>query len=326
MAESQNETRMAQRRRIFLLGGTGFIGRAVTRLLCADRTAHDLRLLIHRTAPFRELEQVDSHTGSLPRLDLALLDRFSPETIVHLARMSGRGKIGRWLAARRGARANARLLAHLRTMSTPPHVIYVSGTLVYGDCGDSPVDEASPLRPLAYAREYIRAEQPWMDALQAHELPVTLLRPPWIIGPGSWFDSFHLAHLRRHGTVPVFGDGRNVMSLLDVDDCAGLIVHAIRHAAPGKVHNLFVPGTSLTQLDFAQKLATATGALLECLDAEEIRRRHGAAVLEAFTFSHRSATRYPEFLAGYAFKHPTVEDMIRHNLPADLQRRSAPRT
>lgn len=315
---------MTSRRKIFLLGGTGFIGRALTRQLSADRSSHELMLLIHRTAPFRELEQVNTQTGSLGSLDLALLDRFDPETLIHLARMGGRGRVGRWLAAWRGGRANRRLIAHLRARPHPPHVIYVSGTLVYGDGGDAPVDEASPVRPVAFAREYIRAEQPWMDALRAQEMPVTLLRPPWIIGPGSWFASFHLAHLRRHGTVPLFGDGQNLMSLLDVDDCAGLIAHAVRHAAPGQIYNLFIPGTCLTQQAFAEQLATATGAGVQRLDAAEVRRRHGQAVWEAFTFSHRSATRHPEFLAGYAFKHPTVADMIRHNLPADLRRPSGP--
>jgi len=38
-------------------------------------------------------------------------------------------------------------------------------------------------------------------------------------------------------------------------------------------------------------------------------------MLEAFTFSNHSATRHPEFLSNYSFKYPTIDQMIRHNLP-----------
>ncbi len=309
---------MTERKKIFLLGGTGFIGTALARQLSANRQANELMMLIHRTAPFRYLEQVNTFTGSLGSLDFSVLDACQPDTVLHLARMSGRGKWGRFLAAMRGARANRRIIAHLKTMPRRPQVIYVSGTLVYGDCGTAPVDEASPLRPVAFAREYLKAEQPWMAALAEAEIPVTVLRPPWIIGPGSWFADLYLNHIRRHREVPLFGDGTNLMTLIDVEDCAGLIAHAVRHAAPGNIYNIFVPGACLTQLEFAERLAALTGTGIRRYTTAEIRSRYGPAMLEALTFSHGSATTHPEFLAGYRFNYPTVDAMLRHNVPAEL--------
>jgi len=308
---------MTEPKKIFLLGGTGFIGTPLTRQLTADRQANEVLMLVHRTAPFRQLEQVNTQTGSLSALDLALLDRFRPDTILHLARMSGRGKLGRLLAARRGARANQRIISHLTTKELRPHVIYVSGTLVYGDCGPTLVDEARPLQPIAFDREYIKAEQPWMTALSSGELPVSILRPPWIIGPGSWFADFYLSHIKHHRNVPLFGDGRNLMSLLDVEDCAGLVAHAVRHAQPGQIYNLFAPDACVTQLEFAERLAHRTQTGIRRYTAAELRGKYGQTMLEAFTFSNRAATLHPEFLAGYQFKHPTVDAMIRHNLPSE---------
>jgi len=310
---------MTERKRIFLLGGTGFIGSVLTKQLSADRQANDIMLLVHRSARFRELEQINTHTGSLGSFDLSLLDRFKPSTIVHLARMGGRGPLGRFLAASSGARANRRLVSHLRGAADKPHVIYVSGSLVYGDCGDIPVDEARPLAPIAFAREYHRAEQPWEDALRANEVPVTMLRPPWVIGGGSWFGEFYVKSIRHQRVIPLFGDGKNLMSLLDVEDCAGLIAHAVRQARPGHCYNLFAPGACISQLEFAERLAKLTGAEIRRMDIREIRRRHGRAVQEAFTFSNNSATQYPEFVAGYHFKFPSVEEMILNNVPAELR-------
>lgn len=309
---------MTTRKRIFLFGGTGFIGSALTRQLIANRQEYDLMMLIHRSARFRELEQVNTNTGSLGSFDLSLLDRFRPDTIVHLARMSGRGRLGRFLAAWSGARANRRLLRHLKGQPNRPHVIYVSGTLVYGDCGDHPVDEARPLNPIAFAREYHRAEQPWEAAMRSGEIPVTILRPPWIVGGSSWFAEFYLKSIRNHRMVPLFGDGKNLMSLIDVEDCAGLIEHAVRQGKPGHCYNLFAPGACITQLEFVERLAKFTRTEIRHFDVSEIRRRYGQAMQEAFTFSNNSATRHPEFIAGYKYQYPSVDQIIRHNLPADL--------
>jgi hypothetical protein len=41
-------------------------------------------------------------------------------------------------------------------------------------------------------------------------------------------------------------------------------------------------------------------------------------MLEALTFSHCSATTHPEFLAGYRYTYPTIDEMLRHNVPAEL--------
>ena len=310
---------MTERKKIFLLGGTGFIGAVLTQQLIAERQANDLMMLIHRTAKPRNLEQVNTNSGSLSSFDLSLLDQFTPDTIIHLARMSGRGKMGRYLAASRGAKANNRIINHLKRRSSKPHTIYVSGTLVYGDCGAIPVDEERPIHPIAFAREYINAEKPWMAALQQNELPVTILRPPWIIGRSSWFAEFYLKSVNYDKAVPLFGDGHNLMSLIDVEDCAGLIAHAVRNSVPGHCYNLFSPGACITQRDFAESLAQYTRTRIRKLSVSEIRSQYGQTMVEAFTFSNISSTKHPEFLAGYRFKYPSIAEMIENNLPAELR-------
>ena len=309
---------MTERKRIFLLGGTGFIGAVLTRQLVANRQVNDLMMLIHRRARFRDLEQINTNTGSLGSFDLSLLDQFMPDTVIHLARMSGQGRIGRYIAALAGARANNRIINHLDRKPFKPHTIYVSGTLVYGDCGDIPVDEERPIHPIAFAREYIKAEEPWMAALRKGEIPVTILRPPWIIGKGSWFIDFYLNSIKYHRVVPLFGDGQNLMSLIDVEDCAGLIAHAVRNSEPRPYYNLFAPGACITQLEFAERLADYTKTRIERLSVPEIKSKFGQAVVEAFTFSNLSSTIHPEFISGYNFKHPSIDAMIRNNVQVDL--------
>lgn len=135
-------------------------------------------VLGHRNVDYRALEEVNLVVSGLADLDLEWLATFQPDTIIHLARLRGEHRIGRAFAARRGRRANARLIAWLCAHAPRTHVVYVSGTLVYGDRGERETDELAEIRPASYAREYIVAEAPWMDAQREGRLPVTIVRPP----------------------------------------------------------------------------------------------------------------------------------------------------
>ncbi len=299
--------------RVLLLGGTGSIGSAV---LAQLRVRRDLRLMVlgHSTINYRELEDVNLVVGSLSTFDLSWIDIFEPDTILHLARLPGRGAWSRRLAAARGRAANHRLIAKLRTLNAPPRVLYVSGTLVYGDCGEEWADETSPIRPAAYARQYIAAERPWMTEQERGELPVTMVRPPWVVGTASWFRAHYAQVLVRRGLVPCYGDGANWMTFIDVDDCAGLILHLAERAPPGGCYNLLAPGQYARQREFATVLATHTGMQVSFLSRREMAARLERGAAQALTTSLRVRTVHTAVLGSYSFKHPTWEVFVKQHL------------
>jgi nucleoside-diphosphate-sugar epimerase len=303
-----------QRKKIFILGGTGFIGSALLALLQSKVHEFDVMVLLHRNYPFRQVENFNVYTGSLEQFDLGILDQFQPDVIVHLARLSGRGEWGRRKAAQRGARANQRLIDHLTRTACKPVILYISGTLVYGDCGNELVFEDFPMKPVAFAREYLLAETPWMEALQQQTLPVMILRPPWIVGKDSWFKNYYREILFRQGYVPVYGPGNNWMSVIDVVDCAGLVLHAYHHGQAGCIYNLFLPNGTLTQNEFAEKIAGMMNLPVVRFTERQVKKQGGRALWEAFSFSVKSATRYPDFLESYSFRFSSVEAIIRNNL------------
>lgn len=299
-------------RRVLLLGGTGFIG---SRVLNRLRSRPDVRIMVlaHRNVDHRALEDVDLIVDSLTRWDLSWIEIFRPDTIIHVARLGGAGKMRRAIAARRGRRANQRLVDWLVERAPDTKVVYVSGTLVYGDRGDAEVDETAPLRPTAFAREYIRAEYPWLEAQRTGALSVTIVRPPWVVGPGSWFHAHYLRPARRDGAVPLYGSGDNWMTLLDIDDCAGAIVHLAERAAAPMTVNLFAPGQWTRQQEFAESLARLLDAQVVPVDARDPRLRGDRAVGEALTFSLRATTSQPRALVGYEWTTPRWPDMLaRH--------------
>ncbi len=301
-------------KRVLLLGGTGFIG---SHVLAALRRGKDVRLIVlgHRNVDYRALEDVNLVVDSLPRFDPSWIETFRPDTIIHLARLRGGGPVGRSLAARRGRRANRRLIKWLRKRAPDVHVVYVSGTLVYGDQGEREVDERTALNPLSFAREYVRAETPWMEAQHEEQLPVTIVRPPWVVGPGSWFHHHYVFPALKQGAVPLYGSGGNWMTFLDVRDCAGAIVHLAGRSEPGRVFNLFTPGQVALQSEFAQVLSDVLGVGVRRVDSDGLRRYRDPAVWEALTFSLRISTINGEVRSGYQFEVPRWPDMIARNLP-----------
>jgi nucleoside-diphosphate-sugar epimerase len=273
-------------------------------------------VLGHANVNYQELEGINLVVGSLGSFDLSWIDHFEPDTVLHLARFSGRGALGRRVAAMRGRRANERLIASLRQRRVPPHVIYVSGTLVYGDRGEEWADERAPIRPAAYARQYIAAERPWMNAQARGELPVTIVRPPWVVGPASWFSAYYGQVLARDGVVPCYGDGANWMTLLDREDCAGLILHLAERAPPGRSVNLLAPGQHVRQRDFAGLLAAHAGTVVSLIDHATVTRRLEAGAAEALTTSLRVGTVHEALVRSYSFKHPTWEVFVKRHLSA----------
>jgi nucleoside-diphosphate-sugar epimerase len=299
-------------KRVLLLGGTGFIG---SWILGALRRVRHVRIMMlaHRRVPYRELEDVNLVVDSLTRFDLGWLDAFQPDTVIHAARLAGAGRLRRSIASRKGERANQRLVDALTERAPATRVIYVSGTLVYGDRGEADTDERAPLKPTAFAREYIRAEQPWMEAQRTEALPVTIVRPPWVVGPGSWLQAHFVGPALRDGGVPLYGSGANWMSLLDVEDCAGAIVHLAGHPSPPKSVNLCAPGQTLRQSTFVEGLAGLLGLEVRPAEVAGRRRRADRALVEALTSSLRAATTHQGTFDDYAFSVPRWQDMLaRH--------------
>jgi nucleoside-diphosphate-sugar epimerase len=206
-------------------------------------------------------------------------------------------------------------------------VLYVSGTLAYGDRGEEWTDETSPIRPAAFARQYIAAERPWMTEQQRGELPVTIVRPPWVVGTGSWFRAHYAQALVRNGLVPCYGDGANWMSFIDVEDCAGLILHLTERGLPGNCYNLLAPAQHARQRDFVSVLAAHTGMQVSFLSPREMAARLDLGAAQALTTSLRVSTVHAAVLESYSFRHPGWEVFVKQRLsamhPSDSQQASS---
>lgn len=279
-------------RNIWVLGGTGFVGSALVKHLFINKN-NRLNLLIHKKADYGSLENINAITGSINDFDSRWLERYPPDILFHLARPSGSNYITRKIRSSAGERANRRLVNILCGIPEPPMVVYVSGSLMYGErSADEPAYEDSPLDPASYARFYYRNELPWIEAQQDGLLDVRFARPGWIAGPSSWFMKFFWKHFTLSGKVPVYGDGQNPMSVIHIDDCAAMIDGLSLYGAKGSNLNIYAADTIL-QSNFSKLLAKILNAETENISYNYVRRKYGEVTAKALVSSSPMKTLYP---------------------------------
>ncbi|WP_421753916.1 NAD-dependent epimerase/dehydratase family protein [Croceimicrobium sp.] len=290
---------------IWVLGATGYVGKALSLELLADTNEEALLSCFgNRRVDLELMERSNFILNPLEELDAHWLKRFPPKVIYHCARLAGSTPKKRKEAALKGAQANRRLIALLKKMETPPVIVYCSGTLMYGPQVQE-IDESAPLAPTAYAKQYAIAEQPWIEAQKEGVLDVRMARPAWIFGPDSWFLHFFLKVAWEHGAVPYYGDGQQMMSLLPLGDCAGQLKHCYQEGEPGKDYNLygFAP---ISQKEFAEAVAQIMGLEARNIPLTACMERFGETVTEALCSNIPVRTQHQSWKETYT---PYYQDL-----------------
>jgi len=90
-----------------------------------------------------------------------------------------------------------------------------------------------------------------------HGLPVSVLRPPFVYGPGGPFAKFFLNYMRR-GRYRVIGDGSNFTGFVHVRDCALAFALAVEKAPRGDDF-IVVDDAPITLRDASDAIADALG-------------------------------------------------------------------
>lgn len=317
MSQSINE--FQKENRCLLLGGSGFLGRHLLRVLIDYNTQiicmiHKNPLQKARTHSKKEIRLVN---GSITNYPWQSFQEYPPTLVFHLARISGKRSLGRMIAANRSYRANKRLIDWILKSEHDIKLVYLSGSLTYGS-RDERVTENARLVPDSYSKQYLRGEFPIYRALNLNEeFPVIICKPGWIYGSGSWFERFYLKPMQSSGFVPLYGEGNNWMSLIHVADCAEMVYWIASQKSRG-IFNLFI-GKPIRQRDFSSMISELSGLPVKKFSNLYVRCRYGKAVKEAFNFSLKINTKHTEFYRKYQPIYPNLKQGIsevldRHGL------------
>jgi nucleoside-diphosphate-sugar epimerase len=196
--------------RLFLTGGTGFIGRQLLARL-AREDAHSVRCLSRRTS--LSTEKVDAGvevvTGDLREPESYREALRGCDVVVHLAGVTGKARRAEYFATNEGG---TRALLDACRRASVRRVIFASSiAATYQDKTAYP-----------YAQSKQRAEQAVSDS----GLNYLIVRPTIVLGRGSmiWNKLVTLAGL---SVTPILGDGHVRVQPIYVDDLATFLLSMI---------------------------------------------------------------------------------------------------
>ncbi|MEO1150155.1 MAG: NAD-dependent epimerase/dehydratase family protein [Pseudomonadota bacterium] len=246
---------------VLVIGGTGFIGRALCHAL-ADQ-GHAVRIFTRgRLSGFdRPDGLISGYTGDLKSEDAMLEALTGIQTVFHLAKATESTWEG-YLANDVGV---TRHIGQCCLKAGVKRLIY-TGTIASYDASDiesvisedTPFDQNLEERDI-YARSKARCEETLLTMHREDGLPLVIVRPGIVIGKGGPLQHWGIAMWRGANACKMWGNGRNHLPFVLVDDvAAGLVAAMTTPDIEGQSFNL-IGDPMLSARDYFDEISRAYG-------------------------------------------------------------------
>jgi uncharacterized protein (TIGR01777 family) len=311
--------------RIVLIGGTGFIGRAV--MARCREAIEDLDL----TVVTRRRDEADRLPPWVRPVLWDLMDAPLPPQYLNGAdaviNLAGESVAQRWTPAAKQRIRDSRVLTTrnlveaMRQTAKPPKVLVnASATGYYGDRGDEELTEESPPGQGFLAEVCQLWEE---EALRATELGVRVVcaRFGVVLGVGGGALQ-RLLPFFEWGVGGRLGNGQQWMAWVHRQDAARLVLHAITNETVRGAMNAVAPNP-VRNREFTRLLAKVVGKpALFPVPVFALRLLYGE-MADILLHSQRVLPKVA-LATGFAFDYPDLEIAIRHLLRWHRQFQTAP--
>ena len=251
----------AQKPSVLVIGGTGFIGRYLCHAL-AD-AGYGVRVLTRgRLSGFdRPDGLITGYTGDLKSEDALIEAMDGIDTVYHLARATektwdGYLKNDVEVTRRIGQcclKAGVRRLIYTGTISG-----YDASNIETVITEETPFDSNLEERDL-YSRSKARCEEELLRLHREENLPLVIVRPGIVIGKGGPLQHWGIAMWRGSNACKMWGNGRNHLPFVLVEDVAdGLVAAMTTPDIDGESFN-FIGDPMLSARDYFDEISRAYG-------------------------------------------------------------------
>jgi nucleoside-diphosphate-sugar epimerase len=261
----------------FVTGATGFVGRHLVRTLLKQKNQVTALVRTQKQARLLKNQGAKTIVSDLtnPRLDQKLLPHLKKADVVfHLAAI-----LAEWGPSQKDyQQVNVQATQKLLKVSWQAgikHFILVSTAHVLGNPPPkTPASEKSPPQPAsAYSRSKLEAEK-LCQVYFNRGLPVTILRPSFIYGPGDQQGAIsRFCQQIKKGQIIIVGQGKNRFQPIFVKDLVSGLLKAAQK--PGQGETYLLAGSQKVSLNQLFKLIAQT---LKVKPAQVIQIPHWPAL------------------------------------------------
>lgn len=225
---------------VMVIGGTGYIGRSLTRALVAE--GHDVRVLSRGAhGPFPDLaDRVETCPVSLTDKDGITAAMAGIHTVYNLTKSMD----DTWEDALKNDVGTAVRIGEAALQAGVSRLIY-TGTIASYDMSDpdAMITETTGFGDIEarnlYARSKAECERRLMRMHRQDGLPLVIARPGIVVGGDGPLQHWGIGRWHGAGAVKLWGNGRNILPFVLADDLSdGLIAMMDRDAALGRSFNL----------------------------------------------------------------------------------------
>jgi uncharacterized protein YbjT (DUF2867 family) len=209
--------------RIFITGGTGYVGRRLVRALL--ELGHDVRVLTRPGSSSRVPVGAAAVVGNALDPSTFQDELRAGDTLVHLVGTP---------------HPSPSKAAEFRRVDLPSILASVAAAQHAGAAHVVYVSVAQPA-PMMHAYIAVRAEGE--AALAASGLTATVLRPWYVLGPGHWWPLVLVPLYAMARLLPSTRAGAERLGLVRLDQMVAALVRAVEHPPPpGRLTLVDVPG------------------------------------------------------------------------------------
>ena len=285
--------------KVFLTGGTGYIGSAIAEAL--RKAGHEVIGLARSENSARKLEAagIEPYPGNLRETGRLIEATRFVDCVVHAA-MEWGPDMG---AVDRGA--VEAVLNGLAGSGKP--FLYTSGTWLMGDVGEGGGGEDSPPDPVELV-----AWRPDVESLvtqsAGRSIRGLIVRPVEVYGRNGGEVAKFLQEGRKQGVVRYVGSGENHWSFVHIDALCRLYLLMLQKGVAGNIY-MASSGEHRPMKEVAEAAAKASGAVAQSWPIQEARRELGAAA-DGLVLDQRIVAKKAEQELGWTHDAPGVLEEI----------------